>query len=541
MPKVRVASVDEVGEGRLLRVDAEGRPLIISRINGRFAAVEAICSHAGGRLEDGEIENGCVVCPVHGAIFDLTTGKVSPETGWATDLQAFPVSIEGNELLLETAERTQSLLTMGAVAGGPDGGAANAAVCPVSGAAAGINFDPMAPDQRECPFELYALARREMPVFYSERFDLWIVTRHQDIVAILKDATRFSSAQSLSVDSAVPPEVQAVLDNGYPATPTMVTADPPVHTRFRELVSKAFTSRRVAVMEPRMREIAHRLVDGFYRNGRVDIVREYAYPLPMEIIAEILGVPAADMQKFKRWSDDMSARFGPLPLDRQVECARSEVEFQNYFAAKLEERRRNPEDDILTDLLNARIKSVASLDMSEMLSILKQLLIGGNETSTNLIGSMMLLLLNNPDQLAAVLRDRGLEQNAVEEALRLDSPVQGLFRTATQEAEIGGVRIPKGAHLEVLYASGNRDEGRFRDPDRFDVQRKDATNHVAFGFGIHFCIGAPLARYEGRVALDVLLDRLPGIRLAPAQDLQHHPHFFLRGLKQLVLEWDVAQ
>jgi len=541
MPKVRVASIDEVGEGRLRRVDADGRPLIISRINGKFAAIEAICSHAGGRLEDGEIEDGCVVCPVHGAIFDLATGKVSPETGWATDLQAFPVSVEGNDLLLETLERGPSHPNVQAGEARPPGREANAAACPVSGAAGGLDFDPMAPDQRECPFDLYARARREMPIFYSDRFNLWVVARHQDVVAILKDSMRFSSAQSLSVDSAVPPEVQAVLDNGYPATPTMVTADPPVHTRYRELVSKAFTSRRVAVMEPRMREIAHKLVDGFYRDGRVDIVREYAYPLPMEIIAEILGVPAADMQKFKRWSDDMSARFGPLALDRHVECARSEVEFQHYFAAQLEERRRVPKDDILTDLLNARVKGEAPLDMPEMLSILKQLLIGGNETSTNLIGSMMLLLLNNPDQLAAVLKDRSLEQNAVEEALRLDSPVQGLFRTATQEVEIGGMRIPKGAHLEVLYASGNRDEARFRDPDRFDVQRRDAGGHVAFGFGIHFCIGAPLARYEGRVALDVLLDRLPGLHLAPGQDLQHHPHFFLRGLKELVLEWDTAQ
>src|SRR5262249_39825157 len=151
-------------------------------------------------------------------------------------------------------------------------------------------------------------------------------------------------------------EVQAVLDNGYPATPTMVTADPPLHTRYRELVSKAFTSRRVVAMEPRMREIAHRLIDGFYRDGRADIVHEYAHPLPMEVVAQILGVPATDMPMFKRWSDDMSARFGPLALNRQVECASSEVEFQHYFAARLEEHRRDPQDDILTDLINARIK-----------------------------------------------------------------------------------------------------------------------------------------------------------------------------------------
>jgi cytochrome P450/nitrite reductase/ring-hydroxylating ferredoxin subunit len=538
MPKVIVARVDEVREGAMIRVDAEGRPILISRINGRFSAIEAICPHAGGRLEDGEIENGCVICPIHDAIFDLATGKVAPETDWATDLETFPVTVAEGHLLVEVPSSKDSIVT-------PASATATAAVtgdgaCPFSGASHGIDFDPMTPEQRECPFPLYAHARDEMPIFYSGRFDLWVVTRYDDIAAILKDPARFSSAQSLAVDTGVDPQVQAVLDSGYPATPTMVTADPPVHTRFRQLVGKAFTSRQVEVMEPRMREIAHQLVDGFYRDGRTDIVRNYAYPFPMEVIAEILGVPASEMDSFKKWSDDMSARFGPLPLERQVECARSEVEFQHYFAAALEDRRRHPREDLLTELLNARVKGEAPLTMPEMLSVLKQLLIGGNETSTNLIGSMMLLLMNHPNQLDAVLRDRRLEQNAVEEALRLDAPVQGLFRSATENVNIGGVKIPRGAHLELLYASGNRDEARFTDADRFDVARRDSSNHMAFGFGIHFCIGAPLARYEGRVALDVLLDRLPNLRLAPGQVLEHHPHFFLRGLKHLELEWDVV-
>jgi cytochrome P450/nitrite reductase/ring-hydroxylating ferredoxin subunit len=537
MPKVIVARVDEVREGAMIRVDAEGRPILISQINGRFSAIEAICPHAGGRLEDGEIENGCVICPIHDAIFDLATGKVAPETDWATDLETFAATVADGHLSVEVSSRPDSILAASESNSTP---VADDGTCPFSGASHGIDFDPMAPDQRECPFPLYAHARNEMPIFYSERFDLWVVTRYDDIAAILKDPARFSSAQSLAVDTGVDPQVQAVLDTGYPATPTMVTADPPVHTRFRQLVSKAFTSRQVEVMEPRMREIAHQLVDRFYRDGRTDIVRNYAYPFPMEVIAEILGVPAAEMDGFKKWSDDMSARFGPLPLERQVECARSEVEFQHYFAAALEDRRRQPHDDLLTELLNARVKGEAPLTMPEMLSVLKQLLIGGNETSTNLIGSMMLLLMNHPNQLDAVLRDCRLEQNAVEEALRLDAPVQGLFRSATEDVEIGGVKIPRGAHLELLYASGNRDEARFADADRFDVTRRDSSNHMAFGFGIHFCIGAPLARYEGRVALNVLLDRLPNLRLAPGQVLEHHPHFFLRGLKHLELEWDVV-
>src|SRR5215472_3964047 len=184
MSKLRVAAVSEIGEGRLLRVDADGRALIITRTNGRFGAIEAICSHAGGRLEDGEIENGCVVCPVHGAIFDLISGKVSRETGWATDLQAFTLTVEGDDLLLEIAERERDLRGAQAIQTGPSAAGADAAGCPLSSAARGLDFDPMAPDQRECPFDLYARARQEMPIFFSERFDLWIVTRHQDIVAI---------------------------------------------------------------------------------------------------------------------------------------------------------------------------------------------------------------------------------------------------------------------------------------------------------------------------------------------------------------------
>jgi cytochrome P450/nitrite reductase/ring-hydroxylating ferredoxin subunit len=536
MLKVKVADIGQLLEGQIVRSDALGRPLLLSRMNGRFHAIEAICSHAGGRLEDGEAVNGCVVCPVHAAIFDLSTGKASASTPWATDLASFTLTADGNDLFVELPEvsppsfNTSDTSSSDASAGG---------TCPFSGADHGLDFDPEEPEQRECPFDLYRRARQEMPIFYSERFDLWVVTRYDDIVRILKDPLHFSSAQSLAVGTAVPPEVQAVLDTGFPATPTMVTADPPVHTRFRELVGKAFTSRRVAQMEPHMRALAHRLIDHFYRDGHAEIVRQFAYPLPMEIIAEILGVPPTDMDTFKRWSDDMSARFGPLPLEREVECAKSEVAFQHYFAARLDERRHHPRHDLLTDLLNARVKGITPLDTPESLSILKQLLIGGNETSTNLIGSMLLLLTQNPDQLDALLHDRTLLPNVVEEALRLDSPVQGLFRTATEEIVVGGVRIPQGAHLELLYASGNRDEAHFANPDRFDLHRTESNNHMAFGFGIHFCIGAPLARLEGRIALEAIVDRLPNLRLARGQTVEHHPHFFLRGLKRLELEWDM--
>jgi cytochrome P450 len=227
--------------------------------------------------------------------------------------------------------------------------------------------------------------------------------------------------------------------------------------------------------------------------------------------------------------------------ERQLECARSYVEFQHYFAAKLEERRREPRDDLMTDLINARVDKIEPLSIPEMLSILNQLLIAGNETTTNLIASAMMLLLQHPGQMASVVADNSLIPNFVEEALRLESPVQGLFRTAKVDTEVGGVAIPAGSRLVVMYGSGNRDDAHFPDGERFDVHRPNARTHVGFGQGIHFCLGAILARLEGRVAFETLLTRLRNIRLAGGRnDLTHTPSFILRGLKELHLEFDPA-
>jgi len=282
-------------------------------------------------------------------------------------------------------------------------------------------------------------------------------------------------------------------------------------------------------------------VNGFVGAGRADLVWQFAYPLPMRVIAEILGVPPADMETFKRWSDDAVARLSVnLPLERQIRCARSLVEFQHYFAAQIEERRARPRDDMLTDLVNARIEGHAPLSVPEMLSLLQQLLVAGNETTTNLIGSMMALVLRQPEILQAVRENPNLATGVVEEALRLESPVQGLFRTTTQEVELGGIRLPKGAHLQLLYASGNRDPAQFACPERLDIHRANAATHLAFGGGIHFCIGAPLARLEGRVALQTLIQRLPNLRLEPGQPLTRVPHFFLRGFEHLYVSWDVT-
>lgn len=400
------------------------------------------------------------------------------------------------------------------------------------------DYDPLSPDMLADPYPFFAHAHRDAPVFFSDRYDLWIVTRYEDIWTALRDPATFSSAVSTTVGTSVPPEVEAILAEGWGEISTLVTSDPPAHTRHRGLINKAFTPRRVAERADRIRAIATSLVDGFVAEDRADLVRRFAYPLPMTVIAEILGVPGQDLDRFKRWSDDIVARLSAdLPLDRQIACARSLVEFQHYFSTCLDDRAAEPRDDMLTDLLNARIEGTDPLSRGEQLSILQQLLVAGNETTTNLIANMVVLLLDRPGAWPAICAEPARAAAVVEEALRMESPVQGLFRSTTREVELGGVCLPAGAHLQLLYAAGNRDAAEFPDPGTFDLTRPNAAAHLAFGGGAHFCLGAALARLEGRIALEVLTSRLPDLTLDPDHAPARPAHFFLRGFEHLWVRW----
>jgi len=403
------------------------------------------------------------------------------------------------------------------------------------------DFNPLAPETVEDPYPFYRAMREHAPVYQVPGAGFFIISRYGDIMSALNNEELFSSRQPPGVNTKMLPEVAEIYAQGYPPVDTLLTNDPPAHTRYRVLVTKAFSARRVATLEPKMRDIASELVDRFGRDGKVELMHQFAVGLPLTVIAGALGVPREDMDKFKRWSDDSVAPLGGMiSAARQIECTRSIVEFQHYFAAKLEERRLAPRDDLLTDLLNARLEGTKPLDTGEMLSILQQLLVAGNETTTNLIGSAMMLLFQHPDQMGALRDDPSLLGNFVEEALRMESPVQGLFRVTRAEAELGGTIIPKSSRVVVMYASGNRDEAQFPDPDRFDIRRANAKTHLAFGQGIHFCIDAALARLEARVAFEILLARTKNIRIAPGNDFAHTPSFILRGLKALHLEFDPA-
>ncbi|MGO9452390.1 MAG: cytochrome P450 [Candidatus Binataceae bacterium] len=403
-------------------------------------------------------------------------------------------------------------------------------------------ISPFAPETIEDPRAFWRAMREEQPVYEIPGAGYFVISRYEDIFEVLSNEEVFSSNEPPGMQVAAGPEIAEIMKQGYPPANTLLTNDPPSHTRFRALVNKAFSARRVAGMEPQVRAIADDLVDRFIADGRVELVSQFAVGLPLTVIADSLGVAREDMAKFKKWSDDSVAPLGGMiSHERQIECAHSVVEFQHYFAARLEERRAVPRDDLLTDLVNARLAGVDPLNVPEMLSILQQLLVAGNETTTSLIASATMILLRNPDQMAALARNRSLIANFVEEALRLESPVSALFRLAKVDAEVGGVRIPAGARLIVIYGSGNRDAAHFPDADKMDIRRENARSHLAFGQGVHFCIGAALARLEGRVAFETLLGRLKDIRFRPGRnDFAHTPSFILRGLKELWLEFDIA-
>lgn len=403
-----------------------------------------------------------------------------------------------------------------------------------------IHFDPLAPDQRRDPYPVYAEARERAPVFLAEKYGFWVVTRYEDVLAVLKDDDTFSSVDALRSSTVeLPAEVQAVLAEGWPEMPVIIDTDPPLHTQIRGLITRAFTPRRIAELEPTIRSLADELLRGFERHGRADVVERLAWPLPLRAIGRMLGLPDGDLERLHRWSTDWLMLFQrETSLEQQLEWARNTVALQRYFMDDLARREREPGDDLTSALLAASKDLDPPLPLDVVMGVPFDLVIAGHVTVTRAIGNALLLLLRDPEQLAALRADASLVPNAIEEILRCESPAQGLFRTTTREVELGGATLPAGAKVMVHYGSANRDEAVFADAGRFDLRRPEARKHVAFGKGIHVCIGAPLARLELQVALPMLLERLPNLRLAAGVEPEWEPVFFARGLQRLEVEWD---
>jgi hypothetical protein len=389
------------------------------------------------------------------------------------------------------------------------------------------------PEVRANPYPFYHELRSADPVHWDEALSFWALTRYADVAFAFHDP-RFSRAQGLRAGMNRLPEAEQ--ERARPVydsfSKTMAYSDPPYHTRLRGLANKAFTPRAVEQMRPHVQDIVDDLLDAVQTAGRMDVIRDLAQPLPLIVIAERLGLPTQDRRRFKQWSDDQFAVLGvvrrsPGLMDKAVQ---SLAEWGDYLVALVEERRQRPQPDLLSALVAAEEEG-RRLTRDELVANVALILAAGHETTTNLIGNGGLALLRHPDQIQKLRDDPALITSAVEEIMRYDNPVQVVYRSAAEEVELGGKRIGQGQLVNLVVGAANRDPAQFEAPDRFDLSRRE-SKHVGLGLGIHFCLGAPLARLEGQVALTTLLRRMPNLRLdANALEWQESPTF--RGLKAL--------
>jgi len=389
-----------------------------------------------------------------------------------------------------------------------------------------FTFNPFDDDTRRNPFTTFARARREHPVFPHPGLPITSVFRYADVQAILKDPKTWSSRfpPPPGVDPALMPE------------PSMLGQDPPEHDRLRGLVNQAFTPRIIRRLEPRMHAIADDLLDAALERREVDFVQALTYPLPVIIIAEIIGIPPEDRDQFKHWSDEAVANLGnalfAAPSAERLQRLNTLItEMGAYFSTLAEARRRAPREDLLTGLVQAELEG-SRLSHDEMIRMLVLILVAGNETTTTLIGNAVLELLAHPDQLARLRREPGLTDAAIEEVLRYSSPVQMDPRYSTRRVEVCGHTIEAGQFVVCWIGSANRDEEIFIDPERFDIAR-EGNRHLAFGFGTHYCLGANLARLEAQVALRALLARTRSFERTDTAALPLHPSIVFRGVTSL--------
>jgi len=389
------------------------------------------------------------------------------------------------------------------------------------------SFNPMDPEFLANPYPTYQRLRAEDPVHHSP-LDFWVLTRYEDVAAVLRDP-RF-------IKEPLAPFVAARFGVAVPSGVglSMLDRDPPDHTRLRSLVSKAFTPRVVEGLRPRIQRIVDDLIARAEAAGSMDLIEEFAYPIPVNVICEMLGVPVEDHERFRGWSLDITRGLDSILLPPESEVPRRSGAARHaigeYFRELIAERRASPRGDLLSALIAAE-EAGDKLSEDELLATCILLLIAGHETTVNLIGNGTLALLRHPAELRRLRETPGLIASAVEELLRYDGPVQRTARIPSTDVTIGGRTIGKGEMVMPFIAAADRDPAQFPDPDRLDLARAD-NRHIAFGWGIHFCLGAPLARVEGQIAIGTLARRLPNLALA-TDKLEYRPSLTLRGLKTL--------
>jgi cytochrome P450 len=418
--------------------------------------------------------------------------------------------------------------------------------CPFARAA---DVDLMDPLVQENWFEAYDVLRREAPVYLMPQLGMYVLTRYADIEYVLRRPALFTTGSD--VQGAEPlvkhQEARDLYDQtGWPRY-TPLGENLPKHAHYRALVDPALSASALRPREDFIRSTVNELIDAWIDDGEVEFIKGFAEPLPMIVIAELLGFPRMDLPQLKEWSYAWVLPFSRgLSLEQEKWAVSKHVELQHYIFETVKEKRRKPQDDIISRLTRIEVEDVElgrkrPLTDVEIIGITDHLLIGGNETTMFALSNGLWLLFRNPDVYRRIEAEPARIRGFVEEVLRIESPTQGLFRYVKEDAEIGGVRIPKGSMLAIRYGAGNRDPERYPDPERPDIERKNAGRHLAFGLGEHVCPGATLSRIEQNIAWEILLRRLRNLRPAPGRnDYRHVPGIWLRALKSIHLQFDKA-
>ena len=409
-------------------------------------------------------------------------------------------------------------------------------------------YNPMDREVQQCPFDHYAALREQGPLFFHEPTRMYFASRLDIVNEILRDVSTFSSRMAsagTSGDSEVMAQVAEIMAEGWPRRDTMLTIDAPYHTKYRKLVSRAFSARRIAALEDKIREIAVELINEFPDKGSIDFHADFAVMFPVRVIRYALNMAPETEDKIKMWSDASVAALGASITDeRRLEAAREQVECQKYWFEEYERRLAEPQDDILSDVAHADYDDpdtpegeTRKLEFGEVFSIMQQLMVAGNETTTKFLNETIRLLIEHPQWWDQMRDDPEATWNGlIEEGLRVSSPNQGLFRVVTKDTEFHGHELKEGARIWIMFGAANRDENTFANAEEFDPGRDNLREHIAFGKGHHFCPGAPLSRLEGKVAIEELTQRIKLPAFSESNTFEYEPSFILRGLAQLDLD-----
>ena len=404
------------------------------------------------------------------------------------------------------------------------------------------DFSLLDPEVQSNPRPFYALLHEQCPVYRMSETGMYMVTRYDDVRAVLRDTERFSNdlVAAAGMNSGAGNIYQDTLKaRGWGHVQTLQRTDPPVHGRYRRLLDQVFNIDQVKLLTPHIEALAHELIDRFIDRGECEFVSEFALPLPGIVIAEQLGLNRDDIATFKKWADSILApAMIPMNEAELLACAEIELEMQHFLARMFEDRRANPRRDLVSDLVHARVEGEEPLSVHELQNLMHQLISGGYDTTIAAIANGLWLLLRYPDQMAKLRADPSLIKGFMEEALRYESPVQGLVRRTTCDVEVAGTVIPANSIVIVRYGAANHDPGKFECPHQFDIERSNAGAHMAFGIGTHFCVGRLLARQEIVTGFEVLLSRITDIELArPLPQPPHHPSLLLHPMKELPIRF----